>query len=91
MELLEAMKMTREERLNEVGKESPCPFCQRPRVARSSYTRCNRCGINWLDEEMHLPNYLSLDPRIARLGRVATVDEAKPTVDSPAALADLIF
>jgi len=56
----------RQERMNEPGTLSPCPFCQRPRVQRSDYIRCNPCGINWLDEEMHLPNYLNLDPRVAR-------------------------
>ncbi len=54
------------DRLNEPGTLSRCPYCQRPRVQRSTYIRCNPCGINWLDEEMHLPNYLNLDPRVAR-------------------------
>jgi ribosomal protein L37AE/L43A len=51
---------------NEVGTEPPCPFCGKPRVLRSSYIRCNRCGVNWLAEEMSLPDYLNLDPRVAR-------------------------
>ena len=28
-------------------KETPCPFCHLPRCQRSSYIRCQRCGINW--------------------------------------------
>lgn len=60
----------RKERLEEVGTMSPCPFCKRPRVERSDYLRCNPCGINWLDEEMHLTYkgkpYLEVDPRQAR-------------------------
>jgi ribosomal protein L37AE/L43A len=37
----------RAERLAEVGTEPACPFCGRPRVTRSTYIRCNRCGLNW--------------------------------------------
>jgi len=62
----EQQEENRRERLAEVGTEPPCPFCHRPRVLRSDYVRCNRCGINWLAEEMNLPNYLNLDPRVAR-------------------------
>ena len=51
----------RKERLAEVGTEPPCPFCAKPRVRRSDYTRCNRCGMNWQDGEN-----LSLDPRASR-------------------------
>jgi hypothetical protein len=65
----EEQEANRQDRLNEVGTLSPCPFCRKPRVQRSDYVRCNPCGINWLDEEMHLPNYLSRDPRVARAGR----------------------
>ena len=44
--------LTREQRLDEPGTEPPCPFCQRPRVKRSSYIRCNPCGMNWgMDDE----------------------------------------
>lgn len=39
--------VARQERLAEVGSEPPCPFCARPRVKRSSYIRCNPCGLNW--------------------------------------------
>ena len=28
-------------------KELPCPFCGLPRCLRSSYVRCQRCGVNW--------------------------------------------
>lgn len=62
----EEQEATRQERLNEVGTEPPCPFCGKPRVNRSDYIRCIRCGINWLNEEMHLPDYLSRDPRVVR-------------------------
>lgn len=50
----------------EQGTEAPCPFCGVPRVRRSVYIRCNPCGTNWLDEERHLPDYLNIDPRVAR-------------------------
>lgn len=70
METTPWISMTREERMNELGTEPPCPFCQKPRVTRSDYIRCNRCGVNWLDEEMHLANYLSSDPRVARKANV---------------------
>lgn len=66
MELTEYMAMSREERLAEVGTEPPCPFCGTPRVLRSDYVRCNPCGVNWLAEEMQLPDYLNRDPRVAR-------------------------
>jgi hypothetical protein len=52
--------------LNEVGSEPPCPFCWVPRVSRSNYIRCNRCGINWLDEEMKFRDYLNRNPSAAR-------------------------
>ena len=31
----------------EVGTEPPCPFCKTPRLKRSDYLRCGRCGLNW--------------------------------------------
>jgi len=40
--------MTPEERINQTGTEPPCPYCGRPRVARSTYIRCNLCGKNWM-------------------------------------------
>jgi ribosomal protein L37AE/L43A len=51
----------RRERLAEVGTEPPCPFCKRPRVKRSDYTRCNPCGLNWIQGED-----LTKDPRASR-------------------------
>lgn len=53
-------------RLAEVGTGPECPFCHRPRVERSDYLRCNPCGVNWLQEEMGLPNYLNRNPSAAR-------------------------
>jgi hypothetical protein len=41
------LTMTPEERINEPGNEPDCPFCGKPRVTRSTYIRCNRCGVNW--------------------------------------------
>ena len=55
----------------EEGTEPPCPFCQVPRVRRTDYVRCNDCGVNWLDSEMHLPNYLNRNPSAARMVTVA--------------------
>jgi ribosomal protein L37AE/L43A len=71
--------------LNERGTEPPCPLCQRPRVRRSDYIRCNPCGTNWLDGED-----LSKDPRIERhtqliaslrMGQRATAQTAESTSD----------
>ena len=70
-----------DERLSEVGTEPPCPFCRRPRVSRSDYIRCNPCGVNWLDEEMGLPNYLDRDPRVARREAALTETGTKPTAE----------
>lgn len=41
----------RAQALSEVGTMPPCPMCQRPRVQRSDYVRCNPCGMNWLNGE----------------------------------------
>ena len=82
------LSMTQEERMNEVGTEPDCPFCQKPRVSRSDYIRCNRCGVNWLDSEMSLPNYLNLDPRVARRGVVPTGSVMQPIVVNSAAVAE---
>ena len=79
----EQQEAARRERLAEVGTEPPCPFCQKPRVSRSDYIRCNKCGANWLNEEMHLPNYLNLDPRTARRVAALMGNGTKPTADSP--------
>ena len=88
MELGELMSSTREQRLAEVGTEPPCPFCGTPRVSRSSYTRCNRCGINWLDEEMQLPDYLNRDPRVCRSEVARTATGTKSTAEPKAADVD---
>lgn len=61
--------------MDEVGTEPPCPFCQRPRVSRSSYIRCNRCGVNWSPGED-----ISLDPRTSRTK--ATASTSRATVDT---------
>ena len=81
MDTVELMSTTREQRLNEAGSEPPCPFCRRPRVSRSDYTRCNPCGINWLDSEMGLPNYLDRDPRVARREAALTETVIKPIAE----------
>ena len=78
----ELMSSTREERLAEVGTEPPCPFCQKPRVSRSDYIRCNPCGVNWSNDEMHLPNYLDRDPRVARSEAARMVVGTKPTANT---------
>ena len=72
----------RRERLGEVGTEPECPLCGRPRVAHSDYIRCNPCAVNWLNDEMHLPNYLSSDPRVVRREAARTATATKPTADT---------
>ena len=84
----EQQEANRLDRLNEVGTEPPCPFCQRPRVLRSSYIRCNPCGINWLVEEMHLRDYLNLDPRVCRSESVRMANSALITAAQPKEGAD---
>lgn len=79
MEMTEWFKMTPQERINESGSEPPCPFCRHNRVMRSDYTRCNHCGINWLHEEMGIPNYLNRDPRVARAEAAHMANPIKPT------------
>lgn len=88
----EQQEENRRERLAEVGTEPPCPFCGNPRVGRSDYLRCNPCGVNWLNEEMHLTYkgkpYLEVDPRLARTNAAPTENETKPTADTSAEGAD---
>jgi ribosomal protein L37AE/L43A len=84
MLIYEEQELNRQERLNEVGTEPPCPFCQRPRVARSDYIRCNPCGVNWLNEEMHLPNYLDRNPNACRSEAARMARGTKPTADTSA-------
>jgi ribosomal protein L37AE/L43A len=78
---VEQQEEARMERLSEVGTGPDCPFCRKPRVVRSSYLRCNPCGKNWLDEEMHLPNYLNRNPSVARTEYARMVAQpSKPAV-----------
>lgn len=46
---LEAEHKLREAELEAGGdlKTLPCPYCNRPRFARSDYIRCGICGMNW--------------------------------------------
>lgn len=85
---LEQQEANNSDRRDELGTEPPCPFCKKPRVARSSYIRCNPCGINWLDEEMHLPNYLNRNPSAARSEAARMARGTKPTADMSAAAAE---
>lgn len=78
----------RVERLNEKGSEPPCPFCQRPRVMRSDYIRCLPCGINWLASEMGIPDYLNLDPRVARTKNARMGTSTRPTAEQRAESAE---
>ena len=89
MDMLTAQEQEelRKQRINEQGTELPCPFCHKPRVDRPNggYIRCNQCGVNWLNEEMHLTfkgkPYLEVDPRLARSEAARTVSGTKPTAD----------
>ena len=47
------------------GSEAPCPMCGLPRVKRTEYTRCVRCGVNWLTGEA-----LDQDPRTERMRKL---------------------
>jgi uncharacterized Zn finger protein (UPF0148 family) len=64
------------------GSEAPCPFCHLPRVRRTDYIRCSRCGINWLEGED-----LDHDPRGERQNklrereRLAQVSQPKPPAE----------
>lgn len=72
--LREGLVAWRRQLAQEVGTGPPCPFCREPRARRSDYLRCSQCGINWLDEECHLPDYLNRNPAAARYAaRMATV------------------
>lgn len=75
------LTMTPGERLNEAGSELPCPFCQKPRVARSTYIRCNLCGMNWGKEQdifrhPHTKTIKSSEQEVA-----TTVPPAKSTTE----------
>jgi hypothetical protein len=60
------------------GTAAPCPFCHLPRVRRSDYIRCCRCGINWMEGEA-----LDHDPRQQRfqafLDSTTATAKKKPT------------
>ena len=75
MMTFEEQEAMRQAAMDEVGTEPPCPFCQRPRVSRSSYIRCNRCGVNWSPGED-----INLDPRTSRTK--ATASTSRATVDT---------
>lgn len=51
----------RKEEIERGGDMPPCPRCGVPRVQRSDYVRCCRCGVNWMAGED-----LSRDPRTQR-------------------------
>jgi hypothetical protein len=53
----EEQEAARQERLNEPGTEPPCPMCERPRVTRSDYIRCNPCGLNWTNGEQAIDRH----------------------------------
>lgn len=62
----ELRELLRQDRLNEPGTMPPCPFCQRARVQRSDYVRCNPCGLNWLEgENLALSPHLSREPYLS--------------------------
>jgi predicted RNA-binding Zn-ribbon protein involved in translation (DUF1610 family) len=80
----EEQECERRERLAELGTEPPCPLCGKSRVSRSDYIRCLTCGLNWLNEEMHLRDYLNRDPRAARSEAARTTIAIRPTAGSSA-------
>lgn len=82
MEAIEERELARRERLSEVGILPPCPFCQKPRVQRSDYIRCNPCGINWLSGED-----ISKDPRASRISVTVPI---KTETSNTARTAELI-
>ena len=77
----EEQEANRKDRLAEVGTEPACPLCGKLRVVRSDYIRCLTCGVNWLNEEMHLRNYLNRDPRAARSEAARMAIATRPTAD----------
>lgn len=84
----EDQELNRKDRLNEAGTEPPCPFCHKPRVLRSDYIRCLPCGVNWAASEMHLPNYLSRDPRVVRAEAARIGSSTQRIAEQPADPAD---
>ena len=85
-EMLELMEKLKRE-IVEGGelKELPCPFCQKPRSQRSDYIRCSPCGVNWLQSEIHLPNYLNRNPSACRSEAARmTAGGTKPSAEQSA-------
>ena len=80
----EHQEAMRKEARAEPGTEPPCPWCGRLRVLRSDYIRCLPCGVNWLAGEMHLPDYLNMDPRIARARAARMASSIRSTAGQPA-------
>ncbi len=74
MMTLEEQEAARQERLNEKGTEPPCPWCERPRVRRSDYIRCNPCATNWINGED-----ISKDPRAERRVAMLRTQGIEPT------------
>lgn len=75
----EEQEALRQDRINEKGTEPPCPFCNRPRVKRSDYIRCNQCGVNWLDGEE-----IMTDPRAQRKAAMMGTRSTKQANDNTA-------
>ena len=73
---------------SEVGTGPNCLFCGIPRVQRSDYIRCMGCGINWLDEERNLPNYLNRNPAAARSETARMAIAQQKSAGNSAAAAD---
>ncbi len=57
-------QLKRETKVGGALTSLPCPFCGLPRCERSSYIRCQRCGINWSPGDE-----LDRDPRMSGLPR----------------------
>lgn len=77
---------SRAERLAEVGSEPPCPFCQRPRVKRSSYIRCNPCGLNWGKDQATDRHPLATQPTASTTQELR--DNGAPTAKSTSEVID---
>ena len=78
MENSKWLTMTPSERVDEPGDEPDCPFCGKPRVTRSSYIRCNHCGLNWGPE-----TDIFLDPRTKATGFVMPVEDSGAQTANP--------
>ena len=76
------IQASRQAVMDETGDMPPCPFCQRARVQRSDYLRCCRCGINWLDSEMHFRGYLNRNPAAGRSEAARMVVSVKRPAES---------